>query len=168
MRTQRLILPLLLLLVTSCGAPAGPGRAPAGEMMPEVHAILSNSDGATLYSLHPYLHETDGEEWATHARYHNYVILGQTEVDAPTADEVLTQVYDGIDASDGRVAACFDPRHGIRVETAEGTIDLVICYSCLSMIVYRDGERAQSLRTTESPRDDLAPIWSAAGLELHP
>lgn len=161
------------LLLAACCAPASPppdsvaDRAAPGRMEAAVHAILAAADGATLYALHPYPHETEGAEWADRARLDDYVILGEAAVDAATAQQVLGHVYDGIEASDGRVAACFNPRHGIRVHGADGTVDLVICYECLSMEIHRDGEFVQNLLTSEAPEKALAPLWAAAGLTLH-
>lgn len=156
-------------LAAACGSANGsPQDRPApGEMQAEVHKALAAAESATLYALHPYPHETEGEEWAEHARLDDYVVLDQAEVDAATARKVLTLVYDGIEASDGRVAACFNPRHGIRVSGPSGDYDLVICYECLSMQIHHDGEFVQNLLTAEATEKALTPIWAEAGLELH-
>ncbi len=70
--------------------------------------------------------------------FHGFPILGQAKV---TVTEDLRTVISTLDEA-GRhwtqaVAACFSPRHGIRV-TSEGVIyDLVICYECMSADIYR-------------------------------
>ena len=44
--------------------------------------------------------------------------------------------------------------------------ELLICYECLSMIVYVDGERVGSATTTESPLARMNAIWAASGCEV--
>jgi len=149
--------------VTGCGVATGP----PGEMDPAVHRALAAAQGARLYALHPYLHETSGPAWADAERLHDYVVLGSAEVAADDAAAVLEAIFDGIRASDGTVAACFNPRHGVRVVDGEHVVDLVICFECLSLSVHRDGEFVQSLTTTSAPEAALAPALEAAGLTLH-
>ena len=55
------------------------------------------------------------------------------------------------DDSKGLVAGCFNPRHGIRATAGGKTVELVICYECLSMKVYVDGKAKRAVLTTSSP-----------------
>jgi hypothetical protein len=68
-------------------------------------------------------------------------------------------------ADDGSIAACFEPRHGIRAETEAGSVDFVICFQCLSMKIYHNGEASSAL-TASTPGDDLTRIWATAGLTI--
>ena len=160
-------LPAVCLAAGSLLAGCGVATGPPGDMDPAVHRALAAAQGARLYALHPYLHETSGPAWADAERLHDSVVLGSAEVAADDAAAVLAAVFDGIRASDGTVAACFNPRHGIHIADAEGDVDLVICFECLSLSVYRGGEFVQSLTTTRAPEARLARYWRAAGLSLH-
>jgi hypothetical protein len=41
----------------------------------------------------------------------------------------------------GQGADCFDPHHAIRVENNEETIDIIICFECWAIRVYRGGSQ---------------------------
>jgi hypothetical protein len=167
-RRRVLCTPVVALCVAAgCGAPSGVPAEPPGDMSAAVHAVLRDADGPTLYALHPFPHETQGPTFADADRFHDYVVLGQAEVDAAVAQAVVAEVHRGIADSDGTVAACFNPRHGIRVAGEGGTVDLVICFECLSLTVHHDGVFEQSLTTTSAPDAALEPFWRAAGLTLH-
>lgn len=74
--------------------------------------------------------------------FHGFPILGQTKV---TVTEDLRTVISTLDEA-GRhwtkaVAACFSPRHGIRVTWGGAMYDLVICYECMRADIYRSDEK---------------------------
>ena len=162
-----------LLLATAaggCGGVEDRGDSPPSrpsEVEADLHQVLTEAETFTIYALHPYPHQTEDEEWADRPRLDDYVILGEAEVDRAAALATMRAVYQGIRDSDGTVAACFNPRHGIRATLGDRTVDLVICYECLSMQAHRDGEHAQNLRTTEAPGNTLTAIWREAGLTIH-
>lgn len=63
-----------------------------------------------------------------------YPILGRVRISEPAELESVRQAIREIDmagqSDDGARAACFDPRHCIRLNTPSGTHDLLICYEC--------------------------------------
>lgn len=126
----------------------------------------------TIHALFPYEHEyMEGGEHAdeadTVARFHGQPVLGTARVDdLATRDLILQLVERGIEASDGTVAACFDPRHGISVAIDGATIDFLICYECLSMEVYRNGERADGHLTVEAVEPELTRLFEDHGLVI--
>ena len=66
------------------------------------------------------------------AHFRGYAILGKVEITDPAArQEIVKAVLDGISESDGTVASCFWPRHGVQVLTNGKAVDYVICYECL-------------------------------------
>ena len=78
--------------------------------------------------------------------------------------EIVSAIYRGILQSVGRVADCFNPRHGIRASQGERTVDRGICYESLSLQIHGSGgERSQAL-TGAIPTD----LWRRHGLDVHP
>ena len=65
------------------------------------------------------------------ARLHDYPVLGRVVIsDAAEVATIRAAVRDldrAAKAWNGGVASCFDPRHCLRVTTATGTHDLLIC-----------------------------------------
>ena len=103
----------------------------------------------TLYSLtspnYPSLDSyTDGDHVQTVPedpvpKLGRFLIVAQTEEARPAIQQELAEALaESIRRSDGTVAACFMPHHGIRIPFAEGPVDLLICFSCSSMSVLGD------------------------------
>ena len=66
------------------------------------------------------------------------------------------------------VAGCFDPRHAIRVEADGGMHDFVICFECLQVYWYVDGERKDSSLASDSPEPLFDRVLREAGVTLAP
>jgi hypothetical protein len=82
-------------------------------------------------------------------------------------DFVTARTHDGrAFRNDGRVAACFNPRHGIRASREGKTIDLVICFECLQVYVYAEEGRQGSFLTTSSPQPVFDQVLREAGVPL--
>ena len=73
----------------------------------------------------------------------------------------------GVEENDGTVANCFNPRHGIRATHEGNTVELVICFECLSMQAYLGAERSGAL-TTASPERTFDDVLRAAKVPLAP
>lgn len=149
----------------------GPARA-KGPVPDGVLAHLAGSDAMTIHATHPYEHEfMEGGDFAdqadTVARFHDQPVLGTAEVtDAALRDRLLALVERGIEASDGRVAACFDPRHGISVTVDGEVTDLLICFECHSMAAWVGGVAADGHRTANSVEPEVSRIFEELGLEI--
>ena len=63
-------------------------------------------------------------------------------------------------------AACFIPRHGIRMTSGRDTVDLVICFECLSVNVYVNDKREKGFLTTRDPQPTFDAVLKAAGVKL--
>lgn len=74
--------------------------------------------------------------------FHDHRILGQTKVTVtPELKTVITTLDEAGRHWNGAVAACFFPRHGIRVTVDGETCDLLICYECMGAEIFR-GEKS--------------------------
>ena len=97
--------------------------------------------------------------------FHDFAVLGRTEIyDQKQRAELLRALYKGIADSDGRVGACFNPRHGISASLAGETVDLVICFECLSIETYAKDEKP--VLTTSSPQPTFNHALKKAGLPI--
>lgn len=99
--------------------------------------------------------------------FHGWPVLGRTVVaDAAVRTRIVTAVQKGIADSDGSVARCFNPRHGIRVQTSERTVDLLICFECQQVQVFEPGRDAYTALTTRDPQASLDAVLTAAKVPL--
>ena len=78
---------------------------------------------------------------------------------------ILAALRKGVADSDGMVAACFNPRHGIEATYEGKTVELVICFECLSISGWVDGERF-SVLTTGGPAGEFNRMLEAKGVPL--
>jgi hypothetical protein len=99
--------------------------------------------------------------------FHGFRILGKTTLKDETRKTIVAGLYKGIKDSDGSVAACFNPRHGIRA-TADGkTVDIVICFECHSLLTYL-GEMKASALTAPTPEATFNKVLTEAKVPLPP
>ena len=88
-----------------------------------------------LYSLDP--SGGIGDDVNTEQVFHGFTILGKAEITIEGDKAALLRAFaQGIRESDGLVAACFNPRHGLRLVTGSSTNDFTICFECRSVSVY--------------------------------
>lgn len=88
---------------------------------------VANDSGGIFYSLEPRDYMTGEQGIGT---FHDFVVLGKTSL-ADHADReaivhaIVASTYGAWDQ-----AACFEPRHGFRATSAEGTYDFLLCFAC--------------------------------------
>ena len=104
-------------------------------------------DQLTLYSI-------DGRDFPPGQKpksdetFHDYPVLGKVDVKSAEARRVLmAALQDGLAQSDGTMAHCFWPRHALRIVEKGRTIDYVICFQCLQVMVF-DGNSSETKPTT--------------------
>lgn len=123
---------------------------------------LANDSGAVFYSIEPESQFEDNEDKET---FHGYVVLGKTIL-ADRADRdamvhaIATAAYGAWDEF-----ACFNPRHGFRATTAEGTYDFLLCFACGAAYTYLpDGSRHKVLILGTG--DSFNRLLSKNGIQL--
>ena len=92
--------------------------------------------------------------------FHGFPILGQTK--GPVTDNLKTVISTLDEAGrhwGGAIAACFNPRHGIRVTTDGVVYDMVICYECMSAEIYRGNDRIGAIYFATDPRSAPRPAY---------
>lgn len=140
-------------------------RLPTAELSPlpdAVEAALVTGTEFELFSLSPEEQENLDETRG----FHGWEILGSTSVNDQTRTKLLTAFRAGVEENDGSVAACFEPRHGIRVKDDGKTNDFVICFTCNSVAYYVDGVRSEPILITDSPRAVFDGVLKAANVPL--
>ena len=89
----------------------------------------------TLYSLLPYSEKIDAEHSGL-ARFHDYPILGEITISDPDeANRWVNFLRDQV-LPGGHFACGFAPRHGFRLTTANGKVDILMCYSCEQLAAF--------------------------------
>jgi hypothetical protein len=141
----------LLFSAASMGIYAQESSKPApklkNELPEEVISALRSAGKATLYSLEPW------EKAAAHDRtLHRYKILGQAELDQGRMRSVIAEFEAVVSGWDGLIAMCFDPRHAIRVTSGGATYDLLLCYECHQLYIYKDDRLVAKLGASGSPK----------------
>ena len=124
---------------------------------------LRKVDSFELYSLEPFIDpnntEADYDPKGSGERLHGWRVLGKTTVsDEATRREVIDALDKGIDP-EGRGAKCFWPRHAIRRMSDDKPVDLLICFQCGNIEIYRNGKRVGSYssvsRDVQSTLDEV-------------
>jgi hypothetical protein len=128
---------------------------------------LDDADRFELFSLDPSM--TGWIPAPGRSEFHNHAVLGSTDIlDRATQMELRNALKAGIRESGGEEAACFDPRHGIRVTHGSAVTDFVICFECEQVEVWRDGARITTLPTTHSPQPIFDRVLQNAHVPLAP
>jgi hypothetical protein len=130
-------------------------------MAADVRFILDSPDDFELISLDP-----DHEAPKAKDQFHGWNVLGKVSITDRGEQATLRQaLYQGVrENKDGMVAGCFIPRHGLRVTRDGKTVELVICFQCMSMQVF--GVKTRSLLTTSSPANVFNEVLRDKGVPL--
>lgn len=160
-RTLPTLLAAFLMLVL--GAVALPACAAEPKIPASVAKALQESKTFELYSLNPNVEDKPDD-----TNFQGWKILGKTSIDdAKTRASLVAALQKGVaDNTDGIIAACFMPRHGIRLSHRGKTIDIVICFQCYSSKVFIDGKPTEGFIHTDSPRDTFNKVLKDAKVEL--
>ena len=149
-------LAVLALLACSALPACADNKLPA-----DAETVLDKAEELELYSLDP----TECDKKPKDG-FHGWKVLGKTTLKKKEdRQKVLKAIRKGIADSDGSVAGCFNPRHGLKGKAGGKTVELVICYECLSLEVYVDGKRS-SVLTARSPQPELDKVLRGAGVKL--
>jgi hypothetical protein len=146
------------------------GDAQVAAALPDdSRSVLDNSQKFVLLALYPHAHEEPGEWRKLKAKkiFHGYRVLGETTIASKIEKrKLLQELYNGMKfGRTWNMAACFQPRHAIRAQWQNETVDFVICFSCRQYKVYRYGKRwRDDFPITDSPRETFDDSLSRAGI----
>jgi hypothetical protein len=117
--------------------------APENAVPDEVLTILREGEPLELVSLHhDDLYEfQEGDEKLIH-----WKVLGRTTIDEDdTRRRLIAALERGVAKHDGSVARCFWPRHAFSTTYDGHRYDILVCFQCYQVEVYRDGEKDEAL-----------------------
>jgi hypothetical protein len=116
---------------------------------------LRQDDHAVLYSLEP---NQEMNPDSPRELLHRYPVLGKTELSSARDREMLETLLEDSTHGVRDAAACFEPRHALRIKGPQGTYDLLLCYSCGHARVYLPDGTEQNLliknKLSENTQDD--------------
>jgi hypothetical protein len=88
-----------------------------------------------LYTLDP--RGGFGDDVNTKRVFHGFKILRKAQVTTEEDKAAILKAFAlGVRESDGSLATCFNPRHGLRLVVGSSTNDFTICFECLSVMPY--------------------------------
>ena len=92
----------------------------------EIEGLIQRNGTFIVYSLDPHPHEGP-----PNGGFHGYKVLGEKEItNTEERRDLLTKLAQSIRQNPEEMAACFDPRHGLRFKAPNELIDIVICFEC--------------------------------------
>jgi hypothetical protein len=143
--------------------------SPQNRIPEPVERLFDKAETFELYSLDPDEPRTDkdGKPAAVKDGFHGWKVLGKTEVKGAAERKRLADALRlGAEDNFGMAAACFIPRHGIRLTGDGKTVDLVICFQCLQVEVFVNGDSKKGFLTTDEPQKAFDAVLKAAGVKL--
>ena len=160
-KTQHLALAVAVLVLAGCGSESG--RLDTSGLPTELQSVLEGDHVIELFSLNP-----EPPDKTTVDKFHGWEVLGQAQLDQESAAKITTALLDGIANAPNYVAACFNPRHGLRITGDENSIDVVICFECVQVYVYSGETRLANLRVAQSPLKSFDAVVNSHGLPKPP
>lgn len=147
----------LLVLLTGCGS-RSVGVADEPEIIEEF----------ILYSLDGNKFDLKQENADSDDHFHGFPILGKVDIkDVGRRKQIMDALKSGMSQSDGTVAKCYWPRHGVREVSKGKTVDYVICFECLQLKIHNDGKE-KTVPTTRRPQSVLNKHLKDAKIPLAP
>jgi hypothetical protein len=154
LRPVRLLCALLVLLS---------GTALAVDFPKELQTSLEKAERFELLSIRPArVEKTEGA-----FNFHGWEVIGRTFVrDAGQRKKLVASLRSGIEENTGIGAACFRPRHGVRVTEKGKVTDFIICFECYQIQVYVDDRPQKAILVTRTPEQLFNAALTAAKLPL--
>ncbi len=146
---QRLLFSFVLFALVGCAK--SPKRlsdidVSSVQLPDSLESVLNTSHATELLSLNPeHLAETPTDN------FHRWEILGRAQLDGESAIKIIHGLKAGVATEPGYAAACFNPRHGLRLSANKNTIDVVICFECAQIYVYENDVDAGTIGTSDIP-----------------
>lgn len=121
---------------------------------------LTNADQYELLSIVPG-HSESG--------IHGHEILGSVRITDPAVRRRLNYALQfGCRASIGAHFMCFDPRHAIRVTHDGVTTEILICFECNLVELWRGNQKIAFFTTVNFPQPVFDAALKNAGVTLAP
>jgi TPR repeat protein len=137
---------------------------PAPPKLPEeVLKALDSPSSITLYSIQPW-GGPDLPEWDFHGHHQN----GHVELKQKKAKQAIAALNDAISRGNaGLESLCLiNPRHALRVISSGNTYDILICYECGQLELYKNDQPLPFSGSIGSKPDALNRLLQQSGIPL--
>lgn len=113
-------------------------------------SLLRASHSIELLSLDP-----DPPQDESPDQFHGWKVLGRASVEPATALTLINDLKAGYATAETELGApaCFNPRHGLRISSADKTLDVVICFECTQIAIYEGNRVVDNLPTSSLPAE---------------
>ncbi|MEG3789156.1 hypothetical protein V1318_03385 [Lysobacter sp. CCNWLW3] len=139
---MKIFLLISWLLASSCAVASDLANALPAEATQALHS----TGHAVIYSLEPW---ADPDKNVV--RLQGYQILGRSDLSDAQRSIAVGAFDSALAGWEGAIAACFDPRHALRIQFEGHAYDFLLCYSCQQVEVFRDGKMIGGAGITGSP-----------------
>jgi len=140
--------------------------APKNAVPAEVLAILREGEPLEFVSL---LHDDSYEFQEGDEKLIRWRVLGRTTIDdADRRQRLIAALERGVAENDDGPANCFWPRHAFSTTHDGHRYDILVCFKCFQVEVYREGKKqsAYSFLIGRSPQPLFDQILTDAGVPL--
>lgn len=98
---------------------------------------------------------------------HGHGVLGRAPIEAASERSAVVDLIDkAIGSSDGAVAGCFNPRHGVSALRGSDRMDILICFECGSMRVHTAAEKPDSHLIGRAGEAEMTELFRKHGLTI--
>jgi hypothetical protein len=166
-RTETVVVVVVVAAMAACASGSQEiGHLEAHDAASEVRnvipataaAILEQADQFELLSLNP-----DQQQKQAKGDFHGFRVLGTAVIsDTETRKKLVSTFKKAVAENHGTAAACFNPRHGIRVIRNEKRADFVICFECNQVQVF--GEVQGTFLITSSAQPLFDSVLRSSGV----
>jgi hypothetical protein len=165
----RMIIVAAMLAMAGCGSGSREQVSPTAhsfsrdryEIPTAAAAILDKADHFELLSLDPrlQLNAADGD-------FYGYRVFGTAVIrDAESRQKLVSAFKRAVAEKPVAIAACFNPRHGIRARKSGEQADFVICFECRQVHVSY-GQAGGEFRISNSAEALFDSVLQSHGLAL--
>jgi len=115
-----------------------PVRADPPKLPEEVVKALDSASSVTLYSIQPW-GGPDLPEWDFHGHHQ----LGHVDLTQEKAKQAIAALNDAISTGTANMESLclINPRHALRVISGRDTYDILICYECGQLELFKNNQR---------------------------
>lgn len=155
---RRVVSAAIFAMIAGCGVAPPPPKLPE-----EVLKALDSPSSITLYSIQPW-GGPDLPEWNFHGHHQN----GHVDLKPKQAKQAIAALNDALSKGVvGLESLCLiNPRHALRVISGGNTYDILICYECGQLELYKNDQPLPFSGSIGSKPDALNRLLQQSAVPL--
>jgi hypothetical protein len=139
-------------------------NAQPSHVLDQILSAMRNAESFELYSLQPGIRK--GETLEKYQFQHfDWPLLGKITITHPETRSKIAKAFDEMVADHDQVGApCFSPRHALRVAHQGTTFNLLICFECSWIRIYRNQKEldAVGIANRQSAFDEVLKQYNVS------